>query len=126
MSESKDIVKSSSKIIAENTLNPYERAIFSSLPQTRGSKAVKTKAISEAVTNVMNGQIEIDGSEMTVAEALVVKVVGETLANPTTSKLKDIASIVGDVGATKVEIVNSEVDEFLARAALKEDKPDGE
>lgn len=112
-------------MIAGNTLNDYERAIYLGLTQTRGSKAVKSKIISEAVTNVMNGNVDIDGAEMSVAEALVVKVVGDALADPSTSKLKDLASIVGDVGATKVEIVSSAIDDELARAAIGEDL-DGE
>jgi hypothetical protein len=116
--------KDAREIIAENALNEYELAIFRGLTQTRGSKALKTKAISEAVTEVMNGNVNIDGNEMTVAEAVVVKVVGEALANPTTGKLKDLAAIVGDLGATKVEIVSSKVDEELARMALGE--ADGE
>lgn len=112
--------KTSREIIAENTLNEYELAVFKGLEQSRGSKAVKNKIISEAVTNVMNGQVNINGSEMSVAEALTVKVVGDVLANPSTSKLKDLATIIGDMGATKVELVHSEVDSELAKAALGE------
>lgn len=112
--------RSSKEIIAGESLNEYEKAVFFGLSQSRGSKAVKTKAISEAVTNVMNGEVEIDGESLTVAEALAVKVVGEALANPTTSKLKDLATIVGDVGATKVEIVTSDVDDELSRLAIGE------
>ena len=108
------------EIIAGNELNAYELAIFSGLAQTRGSKAVKTKALSEAISNVMSASAVIDGREMSVAEALAVKVIGEALANPTTSKLKDIATIVGDVGATKIEIVQSAVDEELSRSAIGE------
>lgn len=112
--------KVAQEIIAENSLSPYERAVFGGLEQSRGSKAVKSKAISEAISNVMSGKVKIDGAEMSVAEALVVKVVGEALANPSTSKLKDLASIIGDVGTTKVEILTSQVDEDLARAAIGE------
>ncbi len=119
-----DMEKDAKQIIAENTLDAYQLAVFRGLQQTRGSKAVKTKSISEAIANVMNGEVELDGNVMTVAEAVVVKVVGETLANPTTGKLKDLATIVGDVGATKVEIVSSKVDEELAKMALGES--DGE
>ena len=112
--------KTARDIIAENTLDPYQLAVFRGLTQSKGSKAVKTKAISEAVTNVMSGEIELNGEKMTVAEALVVRIVGEALANPSTSELKDLATIVGDVGATKVEIVTSAVDEELAKSALGE------
>lgn len=108
-------------IIAGESLNAYELAVFKGLALTRGSKAVKTKAISEAITNVMSGEIELDGQRMSVSEALVVKVVGEALANPSTSKLKDLATIVGDVGATKIELVQSRVDEDLARSAIGEE-----
>lgn len=112
--------KPAREILIENTLDPYQLAVFRGLKQTRGSKAVKTKAISEAISNVMNGEIELDGESMTVAEAVVVKVVGEALANPTTAKLKDLATIVGDVGPTKIELATSAVDEELAKAALGE------
>ena len=108
-------------IIAGESLNAYELAVFRGLAQTRGSKAVKTKAISEAIANVMNADAVIDGNRMSVSEALVVKVVADALANPSTSKLKDLATIVGDVGATKIEVVQSRVDEDLARSAIGEE-----
>ena len=107
------------EILQANSLNPYERGLLSGL-QSRGSKAVHTKAISEAIANVLDSKVQFDGRELSVAEALTVKVVGEVLANPTTSKLKDLASIMGDVGALKVEFVQSAVDDELARAAIGE------
>lgn len=117
--------RSAKDIITDSSLNEYELAIFRGLKQTRGSEKVKSKILSEAITKVMNGNIEIDGSEMTVAEALTVKVVGEALANPSTGKLKDLATIVGDVGPMKVEIEGrSIVDAGLAAMALGEE--DGE
>lgn len=120
-----DLERSAKDIITDSSLNEYELAIFRGLKQTRGSKELKSKILSEAITNVMNGKIELDGSEMTVAEALTVKVVGEALANPSTGKLKDIATIVGDVGPMKVEIEGrSIVDAGLAAMALGEE--DGE
>lgn len=120
-----DLERSAKDIITDNSLNEYELAIFRGLKQTRGSKELKSKILSKAITNVMNGKIELDGSEMTVAEALTVKVVGEALANPSTGKLKDIATIVGDVGPMKVEIEGrSLVDAGLAAMALGEE--DGE
>lgn len=114
------------EIIAGNSLNEYERAVLFGLEQSRGSKAVKSKIISEAISNVMSGKVVIDEREMSVAEALAVKTVGEALANPATSKLKDLATIIGDVGATKVEIVQSQVDQELAAAAINEVVRDGE
>lgn len=117
--------RSAKEIIAGNSLNEYELALFRGLKQSRGSEKVKSKILSEAITNVMNGNIELDGSEMTVAEALTIKVVGDALANPSTSKLKDFATIVGDVGPMKVEIEGrSLVDAGLAAMALGEE--DGE
>lgn len=107
-------------IIAGASLNEYERNLLFGFKQTRGSKAVKSKVISEAITGVLNADIEIDGEQLTVAEALTVKVIGDALANPSTSKMKDLASIIGDVGTTKVEILTSQVDEDLARAAIGE------
>lgn len=111
--------RSAKEVIAENSLNDYERNILRGLVQTRGSEAVKSKILSEAITNVMNSKISIEDSEMSVAEALTVKVVGEALANPTTSKLKDLATIVGDVGATKVEVTGSMADKALAAMAIE-------
>ena len=115
-----EYAKTARDMVMEASLNEYERAVFNGLAQTRGSKAVKAKAISEAVASVMNGEVEIGGERLTVAEALVVKVVGEAIANPTTGKLKDLATIVGDVGATKVELIQSAVDDELARSAIGE------
>lgn len=110
--------------IAGNALSASERALLLALPQGRGAKAQRCKAISDAVSAVMSSKIEMDGSELTVAEALTVKVVAEAMADPSAEKLKVLASIVGDVGATRVEITTSLVDEELERAALGEE--DGE
>lgn len=112
--------KTAKEIIGENSLNPYELGVLNAF-RTKGSEAVGTKAISEALNSVMSGTVLVDGEELTVAQAVVVKVVGDVMANPTTSKLKDLASIVGDVGAQKVEILTSAVDEELAKAAIGED-----
>ncbi len=114
------LMKDTREIIAENSLTPYEAALLKGL-KTRGSEALKSKIISEAVSGVMNSTIEVDGQSLSVAEALVIKVAGEALANPSTSKLKDLAAIIGDVGSTKIELVNSQVDDDLARAAIGED-----
>lgn len=107
-------------IIAGASLNEYERNLLFGFKQTRGSKAVKSKVISEAIAGVLNADVEIDGEKLTVAEALTVKVIGDALANPSTSKMKDLASIIGDVGATKIEVVGSQVDKDLEMAALGE------
>ena len=114
------LMKDTRELIAENSLTPYESAMLKGL-KTRGSEALKSKIISEAVTGVMNSTIEVDGQPLSVAEALVIKVTGDALANPSTSKLKDLAAILGDLGSTKVELINSQVDEDLARAAIGED-----
>ncbi len=114
-------MKDTRELIAENSLTPYEAALLRGL-KSRGSEALKSKIISEAVSNVMNATVSIDGQPMSVAEALVVKVTGEALANPSTSKLKDLAAILGDLGSTKVELINSQVDDDLAKAAIGEDE----
>ncbi len=111
------------QIVEANALNPYERGILRGL-QTRGAKAVKLRAISEAVACVMDSTVVLEGTELSVAEALAIKVVGNVLADPKTSSLKDLATIMGDVGPVKVEFVSSAVDEELARAALGEEVDD--
>lgn len=113
-------MKETRELIAENSLNPYELCLLKGL-KSRGAEALKSKILSEAVSGVMNSTVEIDGQSMSVAEALVIKVTGEALANPSTSKLKDLAAILGDLGSTKIELVNSQVDEDLAKAAIGED-----
>ncbi len=110
-------MKDTREIIAENSLTPYETALFKGL-KTTGSETLKSKIISEAVTGVMNSTIEVDGQVLSVTEALVIKVTGEALANPSTSNLKDLAAITGDAGSTKIELVNSQVDDDLARATI--------
>lgn len=117
--------KTAKDILIDNSLNPYELALYRGLVQTKGSKLAKSKALSEAISNVANSEISLDGNSMSVAEAMAVKVIGDVIANPTTSKLKDLATILGDVGTQKVEIVRSEVDEELARMALWESDGDG-
>jgi len=119
--------RTSKEIIVENSLSSYEMAVFAGLEKSKGSKAVHAKAISEALDNVLNAKaIDENGeSELTVAETLVIKTISDAIENPGTGKLKDLATIVGDVAATKVEITKSSVDDELARSAIGEDE-DGE
>ena len=71
-------MKNTREIIVENSLTPYESAVLKGL-KTRGSEALKSKIIREAVAGVMNSTIEVDGQPLSVAEALVIKVTGEAL-----------------------------------------------
>jgi len=108
------------KIIAANSLDDYELVLLNGLTQTKGSKAVHEKCISEAINNVLSTEVEVSGKRLSVAEELVIKTVHDAIENPSTGKLKDLAGIIGDVAATKVEVATSKVDEELAKAALGE------
>lgn len=109
-------------MIAENQLGPYELAIYRGLDQTKASKAVKAKAISDAVSGVLSSEISFKGQTCTVAEHLVIQIVGRALYNGSSADLKNLAAITGDLGAQKVEIVTSAVDDELARMAIGEDE----
>lgn len=110
----------SKSIIIDSTLDPYELAMFHGLQQTKASKAAKEKVLSEALNGVLSSNIELNGEKISVAEAIVIKTVADALQNPGTGKLKDIATIIGDVAAQKVEVATSKVDAELEKDAIKE------
>lgn len=83
-------------------LSGYDKALLNGLKPTDGQQKQHRKAISEALKDVLAG--ELPGEGCSVAEMLVVRSVGEAIANPSSKKLKEIASIVGDDGPVKVSI----------------------
>lgn len=106
----------------ENELDPYELALYKGLSQTKASKAVKAKALSDAIEETLSSEVEYDGQKCSVAEHLVIKIVGRAIKNGSTADLKNLAAITGDLGAQKVEIVTPVVDEELEKAALGDDE----
>ena len=99
-------------------MDPYELAVFRGLRQSRGSKAVKDRVLSSTVNEVLNSEVTLDGQPGTVAEHLVISIVSRAIKSGSTADLKNLGGILGDLGAQKIELVGSAVDEDLERMAL--------
>lgn len=99
-------------LVAENSLTDYELAIAKGM-RLPNARAVRQEAVSEALRNALSAEVDVGGQCMSVADSLVVKVLANVYRNPTTADLKNIATILGDIGATKVDVQVSLADRAL-------------
>lgn len=97
-------------------LTPAERDVFKGL-KTERAKALQENGVRKALGVVlgMESTIAIDGQEVVVtnAERLAARTFQEAMQNPSTSKLKDIAHIMGEDKITVDAKVEGGSDIFL-------------
>lgn len=97
-------------------LTPAERDMFKGL-DTKRAKALKDNGVRKALGVVlgMESTINIDGEAIVVtnAERLAARTFQEAMQNPSTSKLKDIAHIMGEDKITVDAKVEGGSDIFL-------------
>ena len=97
-------------------LTPAEKDLFKGL-NTKRAKALQENGVRKALGVVlgMESTIAIDGEEVVVtnAERLAARTFQEAMQNPSTSKLKDIAHIMGEDKITVDAKVEGGADIFL-------------
>lgn len=97
-------------------LTPAERDMFKGL-DTKRAKTLKDNGVRQALGVVlgMESTVNIDGEEVVVtnAERLAARTFQEAMQNPSTSKLKDIAHIMGEDKITVDAKVEGGSDIFL-------------
>ena len=97
-------------------LTPAERDMFKGL-NTKRAKALQDNGVRKALGVVlgMESTVSIDGEEVVVtnAERLAARTFQEAMQNPSTSKLKDIAHIMGEDKITVDAKVEGGSDIFL-------------
>ena len=97
-------------------LAPAERELFKGL-NTKRAKALQDNGVRKALGVVlgMESTVSIDGEEVVVtnAERLAARTFQEAMQNPSTSKLKDIAHIMGEDKITVDAKVEGGSDIFL-------------
>lgn len=97
-------------------LTPAEKDLFKGL-NTKRAKALQENGVRKALGVVlgMESTIAIDGEEVVVtnAERLAARTFQEAMQNPSTSKLKDIAHIMGEDKITVDAKVEGGSDIFL-------------
>lgn len=97
-------------------LTPAERDMFKGL-DTKRAKALKDNGVRQALGVVlgMESTVNIDGEAVVVtnAERLAARTFQEAMQNPSTSKLKDIAHIMGEDKITVDAKVEGGSDIFL-------------
>ena len=97
-------------------LAPAERELFKGL-NTKRAKALQDNGVRKALGVVlgMESTVNIDGEEVVVtnAERLAARTFQEAMQNPSTSKLKDIAHIMGEDKITVDAKVEGGSDIFL-------------
>ena len=97
-------------------LTPAEQDLFKGL-KTKRAKALQENGVRKALGVVlgMESTIDVDGEEIVVtnAERLAARTFQEAMQNPSTSKLKDIAHIMGEDKITVDAKVEGGSDIFL-------------
>lgn len=97
-------------------LTPAEKDLFKGL-NTKRAKALQENGVRKALGVVlgMESTIAIDGEEVVVtnAERLAARTFQEAMQNPSTTKLKDIAHIMGEDKITVDAKVEGGADIFL-------------
>jgi len=97
-------------------LTPAEKDLFKGL-KTKRAKALQENGVRKALGVVlgMESTIAIDGEEVVVtnAERLAARTFQEAMQNPSTTKLKDIAHIMGEDKITVDAKVEGGSDIFL-------------
>lgn len=97
-------------------LTPAEKDLFKGL-NTKRAKALQENGVRKALGVVlgMESTIDIDGEEVVVtnAERLAARTFQEAMQNPSTTKLKDIAHIMGEDKITVDAKVEGGSDIFL-------------
>lgn len=97
-------------------LTPAERELFKGL-DTKRAKALQENGVRKALGVVlgMESTVSIDGEEVVVtnAERLAARTFQEAMQNPSTTKLKDIAHIMGEDKITVDAKVEGGSDIFL-------------
>lgn len=98
-------------------LTPAEKDIFKGL-NTKRAKELQENGIKKAMGIILGMESEKvleDGSKITITniERLAARTFQEAMQNPTTSKLKDIAHIMGEDKLTVETKIESGTDIFL-------------
>ncbi len=97
-------------------LTPAERDLFKGL-NTKKAKALQENGVRKALGVVlgMENEIDVDGEVIVVtnAERLAARTFQEAMQNPSTTKLKDIAHIMGEDKITVDAKVEGGSDIFL-------------
>lgn len=97
-------------------LTPAEKDLFKGL-NTKRAKALQENGVRKALGVVlgMESVIDLDGEEVVVtnAERLAARTFQEAMQNPSTTKLKDIAHIMGEDKITVDAKVEGGSDIFL-------------
>ena len=94
--------------------------------KTKRAKKVEKEIVKNALGSVLSAEneVEVDGEVVSVtnAELLALRTVKDALDNPSTSKLKDIASVMGESKLTLDGNVETGCDIFLG--IVKEEEND--
>lgn len=113
------------KLVNFNYFTPAEAELFLGL-KTKRAKKVEKEIVKNALGSVLSAEneVEVDGEVVSVtnAELLALRTVKDALDNPSTSKLKDIASVMGESKLTLDGNVETGCDIFLG--IVKEEEND--
>ena len=111
------------KLVNFTSLTNAEAELFLGL-KTKRAKKVEQEIVRNALGLVLSAEneVEVDGEVVSVsnAELLAYRTVKDALDNPSTSKLKDIASVMGENKLTLDGNVECGCDIFLGIAKEEE------
>lgn len=102
----------------------YERGVLSCAPKSEGDKLVESSAITSALRKALGSDVEIKdlhGNIVSVkaSEAIAIATIADAIANPSTSKAKDLALILGEMKEDSGNVTFSLTDAMFEKMAIK-------
>lgn len=107
-------------------LSEIDKNLLLGVRNSKGDEICKGKILGSAMLNALGIEMPIMNSEgelveISAKEALVLATLSDAIRNPSTSKLKDIMEITGEIDKSKVDVnVNSELKDLLSDIVIDE------
>lgn len=111
--------------LEESILSSYERGVMEMAGETKADRLVKDASAREAMRAVLGTTLTRrlpDGTQVqaTALELAVIGAVSDMIQKPSIAKIKDMASVLGELKDTTQDVSISIVDQSIQALALKE------
>lgn len=77
-------------------LSDSEKRVIGGMKKSKGDIAAERAVCRKALQEALSDEVIVDSKKLTIMQLLAINTVKEAINNPSTSKLKDIATILGE------------------------------